>query len=163
GSNPPSTDQGDVGLLESAVWRPNGPGGGGQGIWNEKQRPHLAFSADGKTLLSATFGFRRRAIETGVSLWDVATGRELRGVQPPGQRRLAVSAALSLDGRTVALVDQVPRGGGDVHLIDAATGKELHRLRAAGVAHMAVNQRGMVDSFPGVATRFAFAPDGRTL
>jgi WD40 repeat protein len=164
GSVPPSTDRADVSLLQSALGRPNGPGGGGQGIWNEKERPHLAFSADGKTLLSATFGYRRRALKTAVSLWDVATGKELRTIEPPGERRLAASAAFSPDARTVALVDQGRRGGGDVHLMEAATAKELHQFACGGTAHMVVNQSGkMLDMYPGVGTRFAFAPDGRTI
>src|SRR5262249_25562161 len=80
---------------------PNGPAGGGQGIWDEREIPHLAFSPDGKTLLAATLGFFERRIGTAVTLWDVATGKELRHVEAR-EKTFAASTALSLDGKAVA-------------------------------------------------------------
>jgi WD40 repeat protein len=109
----------------------------------------LAFSADGKTLLSAAATNRnppRPLIESplpqpppddSVRLWDVATGKELRKWDVAAE-----CAALSPDGRTVAI-------GADnkITLFDTATGKELRRMAGGPFSVRAV----------------AFAPDGRSL
>jgi RNA polymerase sigma factor (sigma-70 family) len=154
--------------IADGVLRPNGPGGAGQGIWNIRAKPHLAFSADGKTMLSATLGIRGSGIRTAIKLWDVATGKELCRVEP--EKLIAVSAALSADGKTIAWTDQDATGGGNVHLLEAATGKETHCMPAAGKAYMPYTvtpETGMSGKiqliFPGAGTRFVFGPDSRTL
>jgi RNA polymerase sigma factor (sigma-70 family) len=149
--------------IEHNVRRPSGPGGAGQGVWSERERPHLAFSRDGKKLLAATLGFNGRSIRPAVTLLEVATGKELFRLDA-GDNRLAVSAALSTDGKAIAWVDQSAAGGGNVHLTEVATGKELHHFPATGAAHLAVEPDGKLENhFLGAGTRFAFALDGRTL
>jgi WD40 repeat protein len=141
---------------KSMLSGPNGPAGGGQGIWNEREIPHLVFSPDGKTLLAATLGFSERRIGQAVTLWDVATGTELRHVEAEG-KPFAVSAALSPDGKAVGWADL----SGNVHLMEAATGKELC-LFPTESPPLGTEGRNRVLSGR-IRSRFAFAPDGRTL
>src|SRR5262249_28978740 len=79
----------------------------------------LAFSADGKTLVS---GHDSRS--PAVHLWDVATGRRLRSF---GGLRQATSVALSRDGRTVIAAGSTtgPRGGPSRKAWAVGTGDEL--------------------------------------
>jgi RNA polymerase sigma factor (sigma-70 family) len=142
------------------TYAPNGPAGSGQGIWSERARPHLAFSGDGKLLLSAMLGLDGHSIKPVVDLWDLSAGKELSHVKP-GEQGIVVAAGLSPDGKTVAWVDQTANDGGAVHLMETATGKELHRLPAGGSAKY-IGEK-VADRFPGALTRFAFAPNGRTL
>ena len=149
----------------SRIRKGNGPAGGGQGIWNERLKPHLAFSADGKTLLSATLRMPRLTITGDLKVWNVASGKELCHVDP-GDEAVMVAAALSPDGKIVAWTDQTATGGGTVHVMETATGKEMHRLPAGGTAYnLGVGKASgkLIARFPGAGTRFAFAPDGRTL
>jgi RNA polymerase sigma factor (sigma-70 family) len=151
----PSISDSDLrGTVRSRILRmvrgPNGPAGGGQGIWGEREIPHLAFSTDGKTLLAASMGFRKPIIRSAVKLWDLATGKELRHVEV-GDKTFAPSAALSPDGTAVAWAD----GSGNVHLMEAATGKELHRFSGESPPVVSGDDRSR--------SRFAFAPDGQTL
>ncbi len=67
----------------------------------------LAFSADGRTLVSA---------DNGIMLWDVATGQKL---QVLGENPVISSVAFSPDGRSVVSGDMAGR----VRLWEAATGK----------------------------------------
>jgi WD40 repeat protein len=93
----------------------------------------LVFSPDGKTLLSVgEDGTYRR--------WDAATGKERWRFEQPR----ACAVAFAPDGRTFA-------GGGNpqIHLWDAASGKEKLSMRAS------------MPPFGGGA--LAFAPDGKTL
>ncbi len=140
--------------MASHVLRPNGPlGGGYQGIWNERDVPHLAFSPDGKTLLVTTDDFRK----LGVKLWDVAVGKELRHVQP-GDNTFVASAAFSTDGKTVGWAD----GSGNVHLMETTTGRELCCF--PGETLVEDQSRVMVDMSSGRSrSRFVFHPAGKTL
>jgi WD40 repeat protein len=76
----------------------------------------LAYSADGKTLVSAGRNIR---------IWDVATGKQVRHISCP--HLTVFSVAISPDGRLIAEIGTTPTGGADdvVHLRDAASGKEV--------------------------------------
>jgi RNA polymerase sigma factor (sigma-70 family) len=89
--------------------------------WNYGDCP-LVFSRDAKVLISGSAD----RINPRIYWWDVATGKELRHVQP-GASRLALSA----DGRTLGVTSWE-----GVRLLDAANGKERLRLKtgAGGVA-----------------------------
>jgi len=94
----------------------------------------LAFSPDGATLLTASR-------DQPVRLWDVATGKQLRGL---GGVRVAIHvAAFSPDGKRIAWGDE----HGSVRLYDMMTSK-------------------VVESFQGgtkAVHTLAFSPDGKTL
>jgi RNA polymerase sigma factor (sigma-70 family) len=143
--------------IESLVRRSNGPAGGGQGIWNERSMPHLEFSSDGKTLLAATLGFRKPTIRSTVKLWDVVTGKELRQIEEVDKTFVA-SAALSPNGKTVGWAD----GCGNVHIVEAATGKELHCLPEESPKDNLLPPLDGLSSGQ-MRSRFAFAPNGQTL
>ena len=87
----------------------------------------LAFSADGKTLISAGGAM--------VRFWDMTTGRQLHHTRielpkTPEDRPGVVIAGLSPDGRTVAAFSD-----DELLLYDTATGEERRRLAAKGIEH----------------------------
>jgi WD40 repeat protein len=95
--------------------------------------PSLAFSPDGKTMATASFGSIAR-------LWDVSNGDEIHELSHHGQ---VISAAFSPDSRTVAtasIEDNLSR------LWDVSTGQELHKLLHDGPVYSV-----------------AFSPDGKTV
>jgi WD40 repeat protein len=98
-----------------------------------------ALSPDGKTIATLS--------SLTVSLWDAATGRELRRLHTGGQFQFAL--AFSPDGRTLATADI----GMSVQLWDTATGQEARRFK--------------VEFTPGERSysnaNLAFTPDGRSL
>jgi WD40 repeat protein len=100
----------------------------------------LAFSADGKTLLSG--GADKR-----LHLWEVATGTERRAFA--GHQMSIHSAAWSPDGKLVASASGSFRNHEDnsVRVWDAATGEELRRFTA----------------HPTGVCSVVFSPDGKTL
>jgi WD40 repeat protein len=114
----------------------------------EKRLAQLAFSADGKALLTLGPGGRTTA------LWDVATGKCLR--RNGGQLAPMPFAPLGLIEEQATLASPglkyLATGGGDklgnpwIHIRDLASGKELHRIRA-GTGTMALT----------------FSADGKTL
>jgi RNA polymerase sigma factor (sigma-70 family) len=102
----------------------------------------VAFSKDGKWIVSGGGDFRAGYRDFTASLWDAATGKELRRFSGHWSRIYAV--AISPDGKTVTT------GSEDrtIRLWDAATAQELHRLK--------IQNRGKINGV-------AFSPDGQTL
>src|SRR5262249_876377 len=83
----------------------------------------MAFSKDGKILLTGNS-------HTGVTVWDMQTGRVLRRLPEEPDLRKAwlgydTKVALSADGRTAAFALE----DGTIHLIDANNGKVLLKCR----------------------------------
>jgi WD40 repeat protein len=107
-----ATCGGAVQLWDVRTGRPRGPDGGHTG-----DVIGLAFSADGRTLISQGRDWTLR-------WWDRKTGKETRRV-PCFPTTPANQIVLSPDGRLLAYGRSYP---GDVSLLDAATGKELRRL-----------------------------------
>jgi WD40 repeat protein len=85
----------------------------------------LTFSGDGRTLLAAStlYHGRRFKCQGNVKLWDVATGKERATF--PGPFGRVVAAALSPDGKTVALLDSPKlHADPDLKLLNVATGRQ---------------------------------------
>jgi RNA polymerase sigma factor (sigma-70 family) len=96
-------------------------------------RPALAFSCDGKTLLSSLGGATIRQ-------FHVATGREIAGPDGSAPRATVGSLALSADGKSLCSF-----GSGDpIRVWDWSTGKETKR-----------------EGLPATATHVVFAGEGR--
>jgi WD40 repeat protein len=95
----------------------------------------MTFTADGKTLATGHF--------SAALLWDMTIGKRRARFEGPGGR--VTSAALTADGRTLAVAGQSKEGRpGQVQLWDVATGRQCRILSEA--------------SGP-----LAFSPDGKTL
>jgi RNA polymerase sigma factor (sigma-70 family) len=114
---------------------------------NDDTLSTLFFSSDGRTLLTVSN-------ESTMRLWETATGRLLRESRPVVRGISVHAAALSPDGRLIA-IDGSHRTEGDVAgfdhirlLVEVATGKEVRRLPVAD----RVNNRSLV-----------FTPDGKAL
>ncbi len=95
----------------------------------------IALSADGKIMASK--------YQTQTTLWDTATGSELRRFKATGYST-DNDVALSPDGKTVAEADQ---DQGMIHVWDVRTGKEVRHWRGHAQGAYAV----------------AFSPDGKML
>jgi WD40 repeat protein len=100
-------------------------------------------------------GFIRNPLENGswtdqFAVWDLVRGTQLFAIDPgfPSAGGFGTAVIWSPNGSRVALVDAP---GSQVHLLDAATGKLVQTLKAAG--------RGALGPMP----RIAFSPDGRRL
>src|SRR5439155_24141326 len=108
------------------------------------QAVNVAFSRDGKTLVSSGGVWNTQPMGGEVKVWDVDTGQER--LTFPGPFAGVWGLAVSADGKRVA-------GGcldGTVHLWDAATGREQkvlegHTGRVLGVA-FAQNDRVLISS-----------------
>jgi RNA polymerase sigma factor (sigma-70 family) len=104
-------------------------------------RSHIAFAAEGKTLISVGPDYR-------VCAWDVATGRLIRDTRV--DRRMTHgflyfdNAALSADAKLLALNDVE---GNALYLHDTGTGEERGRIPFGGNMDL----------------HFSFSPDGKTL
>jgi WD40 repeat protein len=105
------------------------------------QAEAFAFSADGKTLASVV---ERR--EPTISLWNVATGGEIRTLEATAPTKLAAPLAFSPDGRILASGAEWPEDR-TISLWEVSRGKLLTQLRGHGGGVLSV----------------AFAPDGKTL
>lgn len=99
----------------------------------------LVFSPDGKRLVSASAGPQGT-----LKIWDIAAGGEIASIPLPNAAEPRV--VISADGRHVAVANGDPDKG-EIHILDALSGKE--RLRLTG--HM------------GMANALAFSPDGERL
>src|SRR5437764_15401540 len=91
-------------------------------------RAHFAFSADGKTLISAGW-------DASVRFWDMATGRQTRLTRIPLAKDLlrqpdVAIAGISPSGKVSAVFE-----GDSLDLYDTATGEKLRRLPAEGIGH----------------------------
>jgi WD40 repeat protein len=107
---------GSVHLLDAATGR-EGAVFVHRGLFQE-----VALSADGRVLAS-------RSDDGTLRVWDVAAGRERRQLTVPAKQwrqQHPAELALSPDGRTLAWVGAGPECL--VHVCDAATGEERHRL-----------------------------------
>jgi WD40 repeat protein len=136
----------------------------------------VAFSPDGKTLAS---GGEDRSIR----IWEPATGREVRRINPAQERGVS-SVAFSPDGKRLA----ASGWGAAVRLWDPATGTEVRRLQgpAEWVSSVAFSPDGKVLASAGAGvglwevetgkelrrcrsvhgrapTCVAFSPDGKTV
>jgi WD40 repeat protein len=98
-----------------------------------------AFSPDGKTLATGSGEAKGQPGE--LSLWDVATGRELTSIQEDRSIRWVV---FSPDGRTVATAEH----NNTAKLRDVASGEILRTFAGHG---------------PGIVDAAAFSPDGKVL
>jgi RNA polymerase sigma factor (sigma-70 family) len=105
----------------------------------------VAFSRDGKWIVSGGGDSRAGYRDFTASIWDAATGKELRRFSGHMGRIFAV--AISPDGKAVAT------GSEDrtIRLWDAATAQELHRLD------------GHLESYKGKINAVAFSSDGKIL
>jgi WD40 repeat protein len=103
----------------------------------------LTFSPDGKDLVATRLETGKEEFARSVlRVWDTGSGKERLKIAGPKQTNGAFTPAFSPDGKLLGWAGT----DGVVRLVDAATGKEVRKLRtdAGGV-------------------RFAFAPDGQTL
>jgi RNA polymerase sigma factor (sigma-70 family) len=101
------------------------------------QMTNVAFSADGKTMISA-------GQDSTIRLWDVSNGKETakESVSVAGHQGAIRTLAVAADGRTVATRGQ----DNTIRRWDAATGKETGQFR-----------------IPAGATVSSFSPDGKLL
>src|SRR5262249_40508706 len=142
---------GTIRLWESATWKEVGRFKGHTGPIG-----HLAFAADGATLISlggplpelGTPPGKAPGNEDSLHCWDVATGRER--LRAPGPQVGAY--AVSPDGKTLASTDPAktssPFRDFAVSLWDLATGNFVRRLQVPVGSQV---------------TSLAFSPDGKTL
>ncbi len=105
------------------------------------QTSPLAFSPDGRLLLSQTSTPAPGGFIRTLHMWEVLTARELLAL--PISIYLSAKAVVSPDNRL--LVTVAPEG--EILLWDLRRGKELHRFKG----------------FDGQVTSLAFSPDGRHL
>jgi RNA polymerase sigma factor (sigma-70 family) len=102
----------------------------------------VALSPDGKTLATPSRPKGGAGPEQ-ISLWDAATGKELRRMERPPDPAYS-RLAFSPDGKTLAAGEW---DGGKVHVWDAGTGKEIKTLQG----------------HTGTVTAIAFSADGKRL
>jgi WD40 repeat protein len=115
---------------------------------------HVAFSADGRLLATATQNTEADDNLGSLCLWDRATGKRLRQF---GVRKMPyVCLALAPDGKTLATQDVT----GAVSLWDTATGRELRQITRGSVVFSGPGA-GEDQQMRGVG--FTYSPDGKAL
>lgn len=135
----------------------------------------LAFSADGKTVISGG--------DSTVRLWDVETGRARKTLAVPGA---ILHATLSADGKTLAAAYAGPKEGPGIAVFDVTTAKEIGSLPHANRMVLSPDGKELITSLdaslqvwdvrsskpvallkgPGhtsIIQLLAISPDGRTL
>ena len=100
---------------------------------------YVAFSPDGKTVLSAHFEYGP------AYLWDAVTGRQLRVFEDNNSKACAYSVAFHPRGHCVAVAAE----DGAVRFFDVANGKLLRTIR--------------LTEDHGVINTLSFSPSGRHL
>jgi hypothetical protein len=120
------------------------------GKWEAVRVISLAFSPDGRRLAIGYYETEprkeNRRLDT-VRVWDVATGKLVRGLRPTGGGAWLQLLAFSPDGKTLATVER----GMPPQLFDVATGRELCRL---------LGYHGTRDRDRQTHQTIAFSPDG---
>jgi WD40 repeat protein len=101
----------------------------------------LAFSPDGKLLATPEILFDNGKVNTFITLWEVATGKELRQIEA-GMGAGTLALAFAPDGKTLAYANS-----NGVRLCSAETGREI---RPVGPPQFGTSQ-------------LVFSPDGKTL
>lgn len=81
----------------------------------------LAFSPDGKTVITGSAGSAWEASSKSLAIWDVATGKEMRKIGDPSQVN---ALAVTPDGRFV-----VANSGWKLKLWDLTTGREVRTFQ----------------------------------
>jgi RNA polymerase sigma factor (sigma-70 family) len=116
---------------------------------------HVAFSADGRRLVTATMNMESDDNLASLCLWDRTSGKRLR--QFGIRKTQYLCLALAPDGKTLATQDLT----GAIALWDTATGKEVRQITRGGV---------VFPGGPGAAgelqlrgTGFTLSPDGKFL
>ena len=97
-------------------------GGGGGGA----TAPRMAFTTDSKSLAAAVTDYEQQKALRSIKFWDVASGKEMRKIQPPKGAGVA-GMALAPDGKLVAY-----SSGYIVRLCAADTGREIRQLKTGG-------------------------------
>ncbi len=85
------------------------------------------FSPDGTTIAATRLGFGNNGVESGIVLWDVAAGKELRTLTSQGAALPTSSLVFADGGKTLV---SASRNG--VKWWDVATGKELQSWQPIG-------------------------------
>ncbi len=169
----------DGSLLRQIVLQANEPAPGGVvfRVGGASPRLHLAFSADGRTLLGQFIGGAGQVFNinggmqgagpagTALRLWDVATGTEMRKFALP-RRYGTGSVAVSPDGRVAA----TENADGTLSLWETASGKQrllLGEPKAVAQVPPAMGGAFFVVSGPqpvvSATNTLTFSPDGRLL
>lgn len=97
----------------------------------------VAFSADGKTLMTAAFSFENgnNQINGMVKSWEVESGKEQPVIKGPSIQGGFHTVSLAPDGKSSAWAHYT----GIVHIWDTAAGKELRQINAGGGYALVLN------------------------
>jgi WD40 repeat protein len=85
----------------------------------------MRFSPDGKTVVLAGLELENRMVKRSLRAWESATGKMLYRVEDGRNSFYGATPVFSPDGKTLALASMQ----GEIHLLDAASGKEIRKIR----------------------------------